>query len=176
MNQRYATGSIVLHWAMAVAIVGLFVLGWYMVDIPAGTPARGYYFNLHKSFGLIAMALIAVFVGFRLRRAAPPHPDSMRPWEKSAAHLAHVLTYILLVVVPVSGYVEANFTKYGIKFFGYPLKPWGPDLVHVSDVLSTVHVYCANAFAVLVGIHAGAAIKHWLIDRDNVLQRMLPFD
>lgn len=176
MKDRYATGSIVFHWVMAILIIGLILLGWYMTGIPLGTPPRGYYFNLHKSFGLIAMAFIALFIGTRLRYGAPEHPDTMKTWEVKAARLAHTLTYILLIVVPVSGYVEANLTKYGIKFFGYPLPPWGPTLPAISKLLSTVHEYSANAFAALIAIHAGAAIKHLVINRDRVLQRILPFN
>lgn len=175
MEQRYATGSIVLHWIMAALILTLFGLGWYMVGIPRGIPARGAFFNLHKSLGLVAMLFIAMFIGWRLRYTPPPHPDTMARWEMIGARLAHRLTYFFIIVVPLSGYVEANFTRYGIRFFGYPLAPWAGQNAWVSRWLTTVHVYCANTFAALIAIHVGAAIKHLVINRDRVLQRILPF-
>jgi cytochrome b561 len=175
MKERYALGSIILHWAMVILILALIGLGWYMVGIPRGTPPRAYFFNLHKSIGLISGVFIALFIGWRLRYVPPPHPDTMARWEMKLAVLAHRLIYFFLILVLVSGYVEANFTQYGIKFFGYPLPPWGPNDKRIDTVLVNVHDYSADAFAVLIAIHVGAAIKHFLVNRDRILQRMLPF-
>ncbi|QHS11313.1 cytochrome b [Sinimarinibacterium sp. NLF-5-8] len=171
---RYRNSLIVAHWLMALLILGLIGLGWYMVEIPPKTPARGYFYNLHKAFGLIAMGVIVLFALLRALQRPPPLPDSMQSWEKTAAHWAHMLTYGLLLVVPLSGYAEANLNPYGIKFFGLHLKPWGPEMAGLSAALKTVHVYSANAFAGLLGIHILAALKHALINRDGVLRRMLP--
>lgn len=177
MKERYAPGSIFFHWLMVILILGLFGLGWYMVGIPRGTPPRGYFFNIHKSFGIISIVVIAFFIGWRLRNTPPRYPDTMARWEVWLSLLAHWLMYLLLIVVPLTGYVEANCNKYGIHFFNtWHLPPWGPDNKVLAHWLTTVHDYTANIFAALVAIHIGAAIKHWLIDRDRILQRMLPFD
>jgi cytochrome b561 len=174
MKERYALGSIILHWAMVILILALIGRGWDMVGIPRGTPPRGYFFNLHKSLGLISAVFIALFIVWRLRYVPPPHPDTMARWEMKLAML-YVLIYFLLILVPVSGYVEANFTQYGIKFFGYPLPPWGPNDKLIHTALVNIHDYSADGLAMFIAIHAGAAIKHFLVNRDRILQRMLPF-
>lgn len=175
MKERYVPGSIIFHWLMAILILGLIGLGWYMVGIPRDTPARGYFFNLHKSFGLISIVVIAFFIGWRLRNTPPRYPDTMARWEIRLSVLAHWLMYLFLIVVPLSGYAEANFTPYGIKFFGYPLPPLGPDNKFLHTTLVNIHIYTADAFAVLIAIHIGAAFKHFIVNRDRILQRILPF-
>jgi cytochrome b561 len=175
MKERYVLGSIIFHWLMAILILGLLGLGWYMVGIPRGTPPRGYFFNLHKSFGLISIVAIAFFIGWRLRNTPPRYPDTMARWEIRLSRLAHWLMYFFLIVVPLSGYIEANLTPYGIKFFGYHLPAWGPNDKYIDTILVNVHIYTANAFATLIAVHIGAAIKHWVIDKDRILQRILPF-
>lgn len=174
-DARFSRGTMALHWLMATLILLLYALGWYMVGIERQTPARGLFFNIHKSFGLLAMLAIALFCIWRWRREAPPYPASMSRWERRAAALVHALTYVLLVVVPLAGYMEANFNEWGIAFFGLlHLPPWGPDNAHWRQLLNTVHVYSANLFAVVIAVHVAAALKHALWDRDRVLQRMLP--
>jgi len=172
--ERYPRSVALLHWLIAALILVLIALGWFMADIPKGTPARAYYFNLHKSLGLIAALGIAGFIGWRWRHAPPPPPRLAR-WEARIMAPARVLMYLLLVLVPVSGYVEANFSPYGIRFFGLPLPPWGPDDKRLYFLFNHMHVYSADAFAALLALHAGAALKHWLVNRDRILQRMLPF-
>jgi cytochrome b561 len=172
-SDRYPRGASILHWLMAALILALIALGWYMAGIPKGTPARAYYFNLHKSLGLVAALGIAAFIGWRLRRAPPP--VRLAPWEARLMKPARALMYLSLVLVPLSGYVEANFSPYGIRFFGWPLPPWGPDDKALYHFFNRLHVYSANAFAALIALHIGAALKHFLIDRDRILHRILPF-
>ena len=80
-----------------------------------------YYFNLHKSIGIVAALPILLLLFWRATHAPPPLPGSLAAWEVRAAHVNHVLFYVCLVVLVVSGFVESNFTKFGVKFFGYPL-------------------------------------------------------
>lgn len=175
-NARFSKGTAALHWLMAALILLLYALGWYMVGIERQTPARGLFFNIHKSFGLLAMVAIALFCIGRLRRRAPPYPASMARWERIAAVWVHALTYVLLLIVPLAGYAEANFNEWGITVFGLVhLPPWGPDNAHWRELLNTIHVYSANLFAAVIAVHIAAALKHALWDHDRVLQRMLPW-
>lgn len=171
----YPAAIIVMHWLLALSILFLTGLGWYMVDIPLRTPERGHYFNLHKSIGLLAMILAFVFIWWRTRITPPPMPDTMAGWEVRAAKLGHWAMYILLIVVPLSGYIESNFAKWGIDFFGiYKLESWGPtDNESAYMLLKTIHIWSANIFAVLIGLHILAAIKH-IIERSGVVSRILP--
>jgi cytochrome b561 len=171
--ERYPTSAVTLHWVIAILIFVLLGIGWYMVDIPRGTPARGEYFNLHKSLGLIVMLLIALLLLWRSRNRPPPLPDFLPRWEARAAIFSHWLLYLCLVVVPLSGYLESNFTKWGIDFFGLHLPAWGPDDETLYTIFNRIHVISSNVFAVLIALHMAAAIKHAMV-RDGILSRMLP--
>lgn len=176
-RESYPLAISALHWTLAILILALIGLGWYMVDIPRNTPERGYFFNLHKSLGVVALLLAAIFVIWRLRNRPPALPDSIPAWEKRAADVGHWLLYIGLVVVPLSGYIESNFTKWGVDFFGYKLESWGWDQEPgntIYTVFNILHVWGSWIFAAVIGLHVAAAIKHGF-QRDGVLSRMLPF-
>jgi cytochrome b561 len=170
---RYPARTAVLHWLMVIGILFLMAVGWYMVDIPRGTPPRGYWYNLHKSVGLIVFAVAVLFLYWRATLSVPPLPDSIPGWERRSALIAHRLMYVLLVVVPLSGYIEANFTKWGVDFFGYKLEPWGPENQRLYWIFNRIHVYSSNIFAGLIGLHVAAAIRH-MLKRDGILERILP--
>jgi cytochrome b561 len=176
LRAAYPVGAVILHWSMAILIFALIVMGWYMVDIPRGTPARGYWFNIHKSIGMIAFFVAALFLVWRSLATPPPLPRSVPPWEVRAAAVGHWLLYLGLIVVPLTGYIEANFTKWGVDFFGYKLEPWGWDQEPgntIYTLFNRIHVWGSWVFAAVIGLHVAAALKHAL-QRDGVMGRMLP--
>jgi cytochrome b561 len=162
--QKYKPAAMLLHWLLAVAIIGQAGLGMWMGDIPKGTPERAYYFNLHKSIGLVIALFILWRIAVRLKNTPPVLPP-MPDWERIAAKASHHILYICMIVLPLSGYIASNFSKYGIKFFGYQIAPWGPENKAIYEVFNTTHS---------VAVHVLAAFKHWLFDKDTVMQRMLP--
>jgi cytochrome b561 len=174
MEERYGITPAVLHWLLALLVFVLYGLGWYMVNIPKGTPPVAYFYNLHKSIGIVAALPLTALIVWRATHVAPPLPGSLAEWEARAAHINHVLFYVCLVVLVASGLVESNFTKYGIKFFGYPLPPLGWDDKTIYRLFNRLHVYLSHFFVVLIAIHVGAALKHLLFDRDQIFQRMIP--
>lgn len=145
-----------------------------MIGIPRGTPPRGLFFNLHKSIGIVAGVFIALQLWWRLRKPPPRLPDTLPAWQIKATDIGHFLLYICLVVVVLSGYVESNFTKFGVRLFGYPLPPWGWEDKGISAALVTVHRYTSDVLVVLILGHIAAALYHLLIRRDRVVERMLP--
>lgn len=173
-SAKYSLPQVALHWLLVAGIVFLIGLGWYMAGIPKGAPARAYYFNLHKSIGLITAFFILLFVWRRVKRPPPPLPDTLPRWQVTATNMGHVLLYVCLVAVPASGYIGSNFTKYGINFFGYPLPPWGPDDKTVYAFFNGLHYYGAYFFLAVIVVHAAAALEHFFIRKDGVLERMLP--
>ena len=170
---RYSSAAIAAHWGAAVLIAVLFGLGWYMVGIARGTPARGYFFNLHKSIGIVAGIFIALQLGLRLRHAAPPLPEALPAWQMKATEVGHVLLYVCVVVMVISGYVESNFTKFGVRFFGYQLPPWGWEDRAISASLVRAHLYTSYVLIALIVGHVAAALYH-LLRQDRVIERMLP--
>jgi cytochrome b561 len=173
-NDRYARSAVFLHWIIAILIVGLIGLGYYMVEIPRNTPERAYFFNLHKSLGVVAFVLIVVQIVRRFADPPPPLPLAVSAWEIKASRIAHWVLYFFMVAVPLSGYVSSSFSKYGVHVFGLKLPHWGWDNKELRDLYVTVHSIAAIVLIVVVAIHALAAFKHLLIDKDKVLQRMLP--
>lgn len=174
-GSRYTTTSIVFHWILAGLALTMIGLGFYMTDIPKGTPDRAFYFNLHKSIGVTTALLVIARLWWRSRNPPPPLPASMRGWEVQASKISHALLYMCLIVMPLSGFSATQFTKYGVNYFGlFKIPPMGSENKVVYDLLQGIHGVTATLLIVLVVIHVLAAFKHLLIDRDKVFQRMLP--
>lgn len=173
-SDRYDTTTIVLHWAIAILVVTLLVTGWYMVGVPKLTPARGFWYNLHKSLGIVTAALIVILIVRRMFHRAPPLPATMPGWERRAAHLNHVAFYVLLVLSTAAGYLTSSFSRFGPKVFGIPLPHWGWDDVAQRTQYASAHRVITWVFAVLIVVHVAAALKHLVVDRDGVVARMLP--
>jgi len=173
-SQRYAPTAIALHWIVVALVFALYALGWYMVGIPKGTPPVAYYYNLHKSIGIVAAVPIVLLLFWRATHVPPPFPAALPAWEARAAHVSHVLFYVCLVVLIASGFIESNFTKFGIRFFGYSLPRLGSEDKTLYQIFNRIHVYCSYLFIALIAIHVVAAFKHLLVDGNGVFQRMLP--
>lgn len=173
-DPRYPLSVSVLHWLLAIVILVLVGLGWYMVGIPRNTPPRGYYFNVHKSIGMVAGVLMAVQLWARLRRPPPPLPATMAPWQRRATIVGHWLLYVCIAIVVLSGYVESNFTRFGVRFFGIQMQPWGWEDPRIATVFRTVHRYSVDVLVILLAGHIAAALHHLLVRRDRVVQRILP--
>jgi cytochrome b561 len=171
---RYAWPALVLHWTLALLIIGMLLLGYYMVDIPKGTPGRALYFNLHKSCGVLAGILILARLGWRLTHAPPPLPAGTPRWTRQAAQWSHGLLYACMLLQPASGYLSSSFNRYGVKFFGLALPSWGWEDKPLRDWLMSWHHALAIVFALLIALHVLAAFKHLLLDRDRIFARMLP--
>ena len=173
-NARYNNVAIALHWLIAVGVLVMIGLGWYMTDIPKGTPERAYFFNLHKSIGVTVGVLALIRLWWRATHRPPPLPGSMAGWEVSAAKLNHALLYACIIAMPVIGFLASNFTKYGVKYFGIQIGPFFAENQALRDSLQAVHGLLSYLLVVLVIVHVLAAFKHLLVDKDGVFQRMLP--
>ena len=171
---RYERTAVILHWIVALLIIALIGIGWYMVGIPKKTPDRAFFFNLHKSLGIVTAIFIVMLIVWRIRHAAPPFLSAMPKWERMAAKLNHVLFYGLMVLATLTGYLTSSFSGFGPKLFGIALPHWGWDDAALRDNLAAVHRVSTLIFAVLIAIHIAAALKHLLVDKDGVFQRMLP--
>jgi cytochrome b561 len=174
-DTRYTGTAIVLHWLIALLLLGQFAFGLLLEEIPRGTPERGYYVNLHKSSGILIGILILLRLGWRLTHRPPPLPAAMPPWQRQAARFSHAALYLCMLALPLSGYLASNFSKHGIKFFNIVRwAPWGPDDKTLYAVFNGAHHLAALLLALLVAVHVLAVAKHMLLDRDGLLLRMWP--
>jgi cytochrome b561 len=175
MRDRYTSTAIALHWLIAVLLLGQFIFGLMLEDIPRGTPARGFYVNLHKSSGMLIGLLIVARITWRLTHTPPSLPNSMPPWQRHVARFSHAVLYLCMLLMPLSGYLASNFSKYGVKFFNVvQLPPWGPNDKTLYAIFNQTHHLTALLLALFVGLHVLAVAKHMLIDRDGLLWRMWP--
>lgn len=175
VDVRYTRTAMLLHWLIAILLLSQFAFGWYLTDVPRGTPARGYFVNLHKSTGMLLGMLILLRLAWRLTHAPPPLPDTVPRWQQRLAAASHRMLYACMIVMPLSGYIASNFSKHGVNFFNsVKLAPWGTDDKLVYAVLNQTHKITALLLAALVTVHVLAALKHLLINRDGVFSRMLP--
>jgi cytochrome b561 len=172
---RYTTTAIVFHWVVAILVLTMIGLGLYMTGVPKGSPDRAFYFNLHKSIGITTALLVIVRLWWRAKNPPPSLPVTMPDWEIQASKISHALLYMCLIVMPLSGFAATQFTKYGVIYFGlFKIPPMGSENKVVYDLLQGIHGVTAILLIALVVIHVLAALKHLLIDRDKVFQRMLP--
>jgi cytochrome b561 len=175
-RESYTRTAIAFHWLIALLIVCGFALGWVMTDIPGFTPTKLRYFSWHKWIGVTVFALAILRILWRATHAAPPMPRRMPVWQRGAAHLVHLLLYVLMIVIPASGYLYSSAANIPVVYLGLIPLPRiiAPD-PHLKEVLKSLHIALNYTLLVLVALHVVAAIKHQLIDRDGLLSRMLPF-
>lgn len=172
---RYTSTAIALHWAMALLIIATFLLGLTMVDMPGITPTKLKYFNWHKWMGVTVLALAALRLLWRLAHKAPVLPASMPQWQRVAAELGHLGLYLLMFAVPLTGYFYSLAAGFPIVYLGVlPLPVLIDPNPALKPILKSAHYFLAMGMAGIVIVHVLAAIKHQFVDRDGILQRMLP--
>jgi len=172
---RYTKVAVTLHWLIAALVVAQLILGWLMIEIPKQpVGVRAFWFNLHKSIGMTIALLVLVRITWRFRHPAPPLPASVPTWQRRAAAASHALLYACLLGMPLVGFLGSTFSGYPIKYFGITLPQWGFKSDSFKGFFSAVHLALAWVFMTLITLHAGAALKHLLINRDGVFWRMWP--
>ncbi|MCG5078928.1 cytochrome b [Paraburkholderia tagetis] len=172
----YTRTAIAFHWILAALIVCGFSLGWVMVRIPGITPDKLRYFSWHKWVGVTVFVLAVLRLLWRASHAVPALPAGMSAWQRGAAHAVHALLYVLMITIPVTGYLYSMAANVPVVYLGTIELPRiiGPDPV-LKVVFRTVHIALNYGLLALVSIHIAAAIKHQWHDRDRLLSRMLPF-
>lgn len=170
---RYDAISMLLHWLTVLLICLLFSLGWYMVDLPKGSPERGYFFALHKSVGLSTALVVLLRLGWRAVQAAPPLPGTIAAWQRKLAVATHVLLYVFLVLQPLSGYLSSSFSGYATHWWGVPLPEWGWQDAALNELFTDIHEASSDVLLCLIILHVCGALVH-LAGPDKVLFRMLP--
>lgn len=175
---RYNPVAMLLHWVLGLAILGLFGVGLYMADLPF-SPWRLKLYNWHKWAGVTLLALSVARLLWRLSHRPPALPvaieQAMPAWQRVAHHATHHGLYVLFFAVPLLGWAYSSATGFPIVWFGQIALP---DLVaknkELADLLKPLHELAAWSLVGLAALHIGAALKHHWVDRDGLLQRMLP--
>ena len=168
---RYGMPAIVLHWLLAALIAFMAGLGWYMMTIER-LPNGPWYFDLHRSVGLVAAALVLLRILWRTLHEPAPLPASLPTWQVPLSSVAHWLLYASMVVLPVTGFVGSSYSRAGVKFFGLAVPAWSAPSRAIAHFFFSVHSATVWLLVGLVIVHAAGALKHLLMGRDMVFERM----
>lgn len=172
MTLRYTAPAVVLHWLIAALIFVAFPLGVYMSDLPL-SPARLQLYSYHKWIGISVLLLVGLRIVWRLTHRPPALPDDLPRWQRAASHAVHGLLYLLILAVPMTGWLMSSAKGFQTVWFGVlPL----PDLVEknreLGQALGSAHEFLNYLLLALVILHVVAALKHHFHERRPFLQRM----
>ena len=183
-DKRYGAVSMALHWIIALLIVVQLCLGWYMNEggVPDHSAAQDRIQDIHVTVGLTILILVLVRIGVRLTHPAPPLPSTLALWERVLARASHWLFYILLLVIPLTGWALVSVRHEDIPFFGlaWPAMPGldhlaRPEARAIGGQLKHIHIYILIWIVLInLALHVAGALKHQF-DGSPVLWRMLPF-
>lgn len=178
-SKSYSLTAIVLHWVLAVAIVFLFFFGLYMVDLPFSIQ-KLQYMNWHKWVGILILVFSVLRLINRIVKRPPALPASMAQkmprWQHIAHHGTHHMMYLLFFVVPLLGWAYSSAAGFPIVLFGqFPLPDFVPVSAQLAQAIKPWHKFAAFALMGLIVLHILAVIKHQVIDRDGLLERMRPW-
>jgi len=166
---RYTRTAIVLHWLIAILVIGQIAWGWWMLGIakpPVGE--RVDAFNLHKSVGMTILLLMVLRLAWRARSTPLPYP-AMPSWQARLVQATHALQCAALLIQPLSGFLGSEFSGYPVRFFGVPLSAWASKNIALKEALSVVHLATSWTIVGLIALHVAGALKHSVIDRDGLL-------
>jgi cytochrome b561 len=168
---RYSKGAIILHWLMAVMIIGNLAGGFLHDFVPTEGGQRAAVMGLHKSFGLTIIALTLLRLGWRVANPVPAFPHYFTAGERLLARAAHWGFYALMLALPLSGWVAADRNDRPLAFFGLPVPKFGVEKA-VGRAANEVHELLGWAMLALLALHIAGIIKHLVLDRDNLMPRM----
>ena len=182
---RYTRTAMWLHWLIALLIIINVTLALSVDALPEGWVRP--VIDTHKSIGITVLGLVLLRILWRIAHPPPPLPRSYPRWEKLSAHLAHALLYLLILALPLSGWLHDSAWKDAathpmrlFNLFGFPRIGW---VMHTDPVtkeslhtlFGKLHTWLGYALYVLFALHVVGALKHQFIDREPELQRMVPW-
>jgi cytochrome b561 len=173
-RNRYSGVSLALHWIIAFAVLAQVLL-ITAHDKTDGALSREFV-TLHKSVGVTILVLTLARIGWRLAHPAIALPGEMPRWEKLAARATHVLFYVILIAMPMTGWLASSAGGRDFLWFGvfeWPLLPVGGGREAAGRFMD-IHGMVMKGLYVLIALHVLAALKHQFVNRDNVLHRMIP--
>ncbi|WP_344803177.1 cytochrome b [Allohahella marinimesophila] len=173
-RQGYGLVAVTLHWIIAFIVFAMFGLGLYMVDLDYYHPWYTDAPDLHRSIGIVLLALVSARLIWRLSNPQPAPVAGHGQLQRLAAAIVHWLLYLDLFIVMISGYLISTADGRSIDVFGlFDLPALLPAEKGREELAGIVHWYAALVLVSMAGLHAAAALKHHFIDRDETLRRML---
>ena len=172
---RYGRRSRMLHWTIAILFIALIPMGVFASMIPEGAAYRNAYYVVHKTLGVVVMASVVVRLFWNRRSKRPALDAHLKPIERKLAHGVHVALYLVMIAMPLTGWIMTSFHGYPTFFFAWELQPlWSPSDT-ATIIWGTLHKYLIPYLIYLIlSSHILGALKHHYIDRRSAaLQRMV---
>lgn len=184
-SPRYTFFQRLLHWVIALIVFGLLLAGlafWGLGEdgtvtifgvnlVTLDQATIGDLYKYHKSFGVLLLVLMVVRLAVRIDKPAPAYDPPIGAFEKLIGGTIHVLFYLLLIAMPIGGWIATMAGGYPVPFFNVTLPNLLPENKAMAEQLFTLHGIGGLVLAVLILLHVGAALKHWRL-RDGVMRRI----
>ena len=173
-REKLTRTSVILHWTVAISMIGMIFFGLYLENMERGD-AKTALLALHKSLGSLILFLVISRIWWRTRQGAlQPLGDHPR-WHRIAAKASHHFLLFGTIAMPLTGLLRSIGRGRPIDIFGVPFIPqiFAEKNEILSVIGSTLHEWIAYALLIVIAVHILAALKHFLIDGDGTLQRML---
>ena len=168
---RYTRVAILLHWLIAALIVVNLLVGFFHEDFDK--PVRGALMAFHKSTGITILALSLARLAWRLTHRPPAYDVSMRPWERVLARATHILFYVMLIAMPLSGWLLSST---GTRPVGLWYGLFGiaklPAAAETHDLWEESHELLGYLMLALVVLHVAGALKHHFEGHRHMIERM----
>ena len=179
-GDRYPLAAIILHWTIALALVVQVFLGWWMNEwVPDHSPQQDQLQWIHVSLGITILLLVLIRIAIRIITPPPPVPADIAPWERVLINITHSLFYVLLLLLPLTGWALISISKDAPSLWGipWPRMPGLGFLAHSKPerhALKSIHTYWLIWLLLInLALHVAGALRHQL-DGHPVLWRMLP--
>lgn len=175
-SRHYGVVAIALHWLMALLLTALIVLGLYMITLPdAGFDRKKITLIIfHKEYGILVLGLAALRLAWRIGNILPALVENLPDWQKVAARFVHLSFYGLMFALPITGWLMSSAAGIPVYFFGWNLPDYIAADEHIFRALIEVHKWLSYALIACLTVHAGAALRHHFLLRDDTLKKMLP--
>lgn len=171
----YRPAARILHWLSALLVLATIPAGVIMVQEGLSRPLQNGLYMFHKNIGVVILLLVLARLAYRVANPPPPLPAGLPALQANIARSVHLLLYLFLIIMAVSGYVR-------VVAGGFPLEVWDalgvPRLVAESTVLAdqakAVHAFARYGLVALIALHIGAAVYHGVVRKDGIVSRMWP--
>lgn len=173
MTTHYHPISKGLHWIMSALIIGLIALGLYMHELPL-SPQKLALYSWHKWLGVTVFLLVWIRLVWRLTHPAPPPPPGLSSILGNTARVAHAILYLLMIAIPLSGWLMSSAKGFQTVWFGVlPIPDLLPRDQQLGELLEEVHESLNTLLMITLSGHAIAALWHHFIRKDDTLRRMI---
>lgn len=175
VRSRYSTGAMIFHWTIAISVI----VTWRIVEAAehASKAEEAYWMGHHKALGITILVLSLGRLAWRMAHPVPPMSTLVPKWQRYLARAVHIFFYVLLIGLPIGGWLGVSFYGYGVDIWGLftvPAIPVG-ESSDIGGQIIGLHKTGGEILIYLIGLHILGALKHTFWDKDGTLFKMLPF-